>query len=465
MPRPIYVPPQQQNIYIKSQIINTTIDKQIATTTIDQVFYNPNNRILEGEYLLPLPDDMNVNDFSLFMNGKEVIGSVLDAAQARAEYERIVRSMKDPGLLEYINHKLIKCRVFPIPARGEFRIKIKMTGPLKIEDEVCRFYLPLKTNHYSKQFVQNQTINVKMKSDIPIKNIFSTTHQVQVVKKDNFEATISFEAEKVYPDRNFECYFSFSKDDIGINLVNYKQKGTDGCFMLMISPGKELKNDKIVDKDIVFVMDTSGSMNTYEKKDERTKLDKAKEALSLCLNTLNKGDRFNVITFSSRVSVLSKDLLDADHKNVKDAQKFVKKATAIGGTNIYGALTTAMKMVDEKSSRPFQVIFITDGKPTIGDFIDPSQILENVKKLNSKNVRIFPVGVGFDLNTFLIDKLAETNGGTRIYIAPNEDIELKIASLYNRIFKHANDVLGRIRYKIHHGDTESTEKSFFDSFL
>ena len=197
----------------------------------------------------------------------------------------------------------------------------------------------------------------------------------------------------------------------------------DGFFMLIGNPTGAAA-DKAVEKDVVLVLDTSGSMRGE-------KIEQARSALDYCLEHLNAGDRFNVITFGTAVRSFRDDLVPATPALQTAARTFVEETVANGQTNISGALEKALAGKSDPG-RPRIMIFLTDGAPTVGERI-PEKILDQVKKLNTAGTKIFVMGVGHDVNAHLLDRLAEVTDGSSEYVAPREELDAKVAALYDRL--------------------------------
>jgi len=427
MPRPRPLPPinfTPFQLEVKSENAEIKITGQTALTSIDQVFYNPSGNRLEGYFLFPIPSAGVIADFSMFINGKETHAELLDAKKALQIYEDIVRSMRDPALLEYSRHDLFKVRVFPVEPNSELRIKISYSEILKKEDGTTEYTYPLNTSKHAAKPIHNLGLEVTLKTDEDLKTIYCPTHETEIIRKGNKEARIGYEAKNLSPNTDFKLYFSEAKDDIGITALTYINSRDDGFFLLNISPGVETKDEKVIPKDISFVLDVSGSM-------AGEKLDKAKEALSFCVNNLNSDDRFNIVRFSTEARSLFDDLETANKNNISDALKFIENLKPIGGTNIDEALEKALS-VKTKDNRPYFIVFITDGKPTVG-ITNEDELLKKVQKTNAANTRIFTFGIGEDLNTHLLDKITEATHAYRSYILPSEDIEVKISNFYTKI--------------------------------
>ncbi|HAV43372.1 TPA: trypsin [bacterium] len=423
-PRPPHIPPRiskPEVLPIKYHRVKVDIKDQVATTSIDQVFRNPHDRDLEGTYIFPLPEEAAITDFAMYMDGKRISGEILDKDKAREIYEDIVRRMKDPGLLEYINRNMFKARVYPIPRHGEKRIELVYHQTLNYDAGLCRYTYPLSVERFSPVALEEVTISVKITSKIPIKSLYSPSHEIEP-KIEKYQASCSYEAKNVKPDKDFTLYYSVSEKDVGLNLLCHREPDEDGYFLMTISPG-ELKG-KAINKDIVFILDTSGSMSGE-------KIEQAKEALRFCLNNLSEGDNFNLVGFATEVDSYQEGLVKAEKENIKGALEFLRKLNARGGTNINDALLFSLKMFTD-SKRPQMMVFLTDGEPTVG-ITDMKGILENLAKANRTKARIFVFGVGHDVNTHLLDKISEVHQGVSTYVEPGENIEVKVSSFYSKI--------------------------------
>ncbi|MFA5793739.1 MAG: VIT and VWA domain-containing protein [Candidatus Brocadiia bacterium] len=431
------LPPNTQvtNISVKNTTLDIKIEEQVAIVTVDEIFHNSNNHQLEGTFILPILPETTVQNLALWINGKETKGELLDKDKALQYYQDIVRRMIDPALLEYAGHGMLKLRVFPIPPAqqdlgqgpGNVRIKYSYTYRLPNDNGVCTFRHPWGTNKFSSEIIDSAVIKTSIKSAIPIKTVYSPTYpNIDINRKDDNTISLSFEQTKMKPDKDFILYYTLSDKQFGVNLVSYKKPDNDGFFMMLLAPKYALTESEIAKKDVLFVLDTSGSMA------DSNKIEQAKNAINFCINSLKESDRFNLITFSTEVRPFKPSIQEVT-KTIKDeALNWVKSIDARGGTNIDEALQSALSMVDPKDSRPFIVVFMTDGLPTVGEQ-NIETILKNVASKNKSNVRIFTFGVGYDVNTHLLDKLAEINRGTREYITPEENIEVKVSSFYDKI--------------------------------
>jgi Ca-activated chloride channel family protein len=411
--------PPISTLEIKYHRVNVSIRDQVAVTKVDQLFYNPNPFPVEGVYVFPFPEEAAISAFSMYVDGKKLEGKLLKKDEARRIYEEIVGKSKDPALLEYVGRNAFQASIFPIPPKGERRVQVEYTELLRYEGGIVKYIYPLDTERFSARPIEEVAISVEIVSQKPLKLIYSPSHKVSIERSGENKAVVGYEEKNVLPDRDFALYFSFSSEDIGLNLLSYKPADEDGFFILFLSPAIRQEEEKIA-KDVIFVLDVSGSM-------EGEKLRQAKEALKFVLSRLGSGDRFNILAFSTGVSLFADSLAPISEK--EKALEFVEGLSAHGSTNIYQALMEALSQVED---RPTYILFLTDGLPTVG-VTDVRQIVEDVGEKAPKNIRLFTFGVGDDVNTFLLDKLASEHRGISTYVRPGEDLEAAISTFYSRI--------------------------------
>lgn len=423
-PRPIPPPVTPFPLEVKYHRVKVDIDGQVAVTSVDQVFYNPTHRRLEGYYLFPIPKHAVIKKFSMFVDGKELEAELLDAKKARRIYETIVRRQLDPALLEYSETGVFKARIFPIEPRGEKRVKISYRQVLTKDNNTVEYLYPLNTEKFSAKPLRDVSVHVTVKSRETIRNIYCPTHEAEVTRKGETRAVVGYEERNVKPDRDFKLYYTTDNKKLGFSLLSYKKSGEDGYFLLSLSPGVGGKGEEISEKDITFVLDVSGSM-------AGKKLKQAKKALLFCVENLNRGDRFEIIRFSTEAEALFEGFQSVTESNRQKARDFIDNLRAIGGTNIDEALGIALGM-EKRRGRPYMVVFLTDGRPTIG-ITDEKQLVRKVKDYNTSGVRVFTFGIGHELNIHLLDKITEVTRASRSYISPEEDIEIKVSDFYSRV--------------------------------
>lgn len=421
-PPPIPSPPEWSPwLTICYHRVHVTITDQVATTHVDQVFRNDSPVEAEGTYIFPLPAGAVVQRFVMWMDGKPVEGEVLPADKARAIYEEYVRRRQDPALLEYVGRDAVQARIFPIPPGEERRIELEYTQVLPVENGLMHYRYPLDTERFSALPLEQVSVFVELASQTPIRALYSSSHQDEIIirREGEYKATVSYEASHIYPDRDFDLYTGFGDQEIGASLLTYRPGMEDGFFLLMLSPSLEV--EQVLPQDILLVLDTSGSM-------EGEKLAQAQEALRYILRHLNPEDRFNVIAFSSGVQSYASGLRSP--AEAEEAADWVSRLEALGGTNIYLALSEALRQA--QTERSTVIIFLTDGLPTEG-IVDEETLLSSLAQEAPKSVRIFPFGVGYDVNTRLLDRMAEEHKGRPTYVEPDERLDEVVSAFYARI--------------------------------
>jgi Ca-activated chloride channel family protein len=407
---------------IKYHRVTVTIEDQVATTHVDQVFVNEARFEVEGTYIFPLPEEAAISEFSMWVDGEKLEGQVLERDEARRIYEDIVRRRRDPALLEYVGRDAFQASIYPIPAGGERRIELEYSQVLEMDNGLVEYVYPLNTEKFSPRPLEEVTVHVTIRSQEPLKAIYSPSHEVDIVREDDYEALVGYEEYDVKPDRDFVLYYTVSPEDVGVNLLSYQPDSRgEGFFVLLAAPKVEIDTEQVIAKDVILVLDVSGSMRGE-------KIEQARDALNFVLDNLHDEDRFNVIAFSTSTRHYARNLVPADERG--EARDFVDRLEAAGSTDINRALLEALSIADQE--RPTIVIFLTDGLPTIGE-VDADRIVDNVGDTAPENVRIFPFGVGYDVNTFLLDTIARNHRGASGYVRPEEEIDEKVSAFYAKV--------------------------------
>lgn len=421
-PCPDTVPMTQ--LAIEYHHVDIHIDGQVVTTHVDQVFRNDQDWEIEGTYVFPIPVDAAVDQFTLWMDGEPVEGVVLDRDEARSVYESIVRQMRDPALLEYADRGAVQASIYPIPPGGERRIELEYVQVLPMEDGLVHYVYPLNTEKFSTEPLEDVRVTVEADAGFPVGAVYSPSHPIDVIRDGEEAFTASYEAQNVTPDTDFELYFSSSGEDIGMNLISYRDPHSDdpdGYFLLLASPGIEVNPDVMLARDVFLVLDQSGSM-------EGEKFQQAQAALTYILEHLNPEDRFNILSFSTGTRVFASELQPVSQ--VEEGIRWVQTLAARGSTDINRALLETFAQAD--SSRTSLVIFLTDGLPTEG-VIDRDDILANLREAAPDNVRLFTFGVGYDVDTLLLDTMSQDHHGRSAYVHPGEALDEVVSGFYNTI--------------------------------
>jgi Ca-activated chloride channel family protein len=408
--RPAY---NRHTLQLKSVDANISIRNGLADVQLQQTFLNPSQYRLEGEYIFPIPENSQIHDFQLYVDGEKLAGEVLKAEEARQIYYDIVRRLRDPALLEYSENNLFRARIFPVEAGQERQLQISYSQVLEYDGGSYRFVLPIRQS--GEGTIEKFHVNIHLVTQSPAANIYSPSHQIDVSRENDRSAKISFEASHLQGEKDLVLYYSLASQAIGGAMLSFRPRtDQDGYFVFMAEPVFETAQAPQLAKDVIFVIDVSGSM-------QGKKMEQAREALKFCVNALNPRDRFQIIHFSSVVNDFQNGLKYATEDAIGNADYFISNLSASGGTNINEALLRALRLKPQPDNRPTSIIFLTDGLPTEGE-TDIKKIISNIEEEGLNNIRIFNFGVGYDVNTFLLDKLAEIGHGTANYVKPGENI-------------------------------------------
>jgi Ca-activated chloride channel homolog len=419
---------------IREVSIDARVRDQVAEVRVAQTFHNPGSNVIEAEYLFPLPDDAGVQDLVLMVDGKELPSRVMSKDEARRIYEEIVRSRRDPALLEYMGRGLFRASVFPIPPGADRKVTLRYTQICKKDRDVVEFVYPLATQKHSSKPIQKLTLDLRIEGRDPIKSVYCPSHDVNITRAGEREAKATLERRDVLPVADFKLVYTLAEGAVGATVLSYRPNpNEDGYFLLLASPEVKPLDARPLPKTVLFVLDRSGSM-------AGKKLDQAKNALQFVLNNLRDDDTFNIIAYDDRVEAFKPEPQRYSSATRDDALKFVANIREGGSTNIDGALKAALGMISD-DSRPNYVLFLTDGLPTASE-TNELRIAENARGANRYHARIFSFGVGFDVNARLLDRLSGGNGGTSEYVRPDEDIERHVGAFYSKMTRPAFAAIG-----------------------
>jgi Ca-activated chloride channel family protein len=432
LPRPVVIhrrippPPQPTSSYkIDSLEVNAKLTDQVARVQVAQTFENTGSVPMEVCFMFPLPYDGAIDRLTLLVDGKEYEAKLLSKEEARRRYEEIVRKNRDPALLEWVGTGMFQTSVFPIPPHAKRTVTLRYSQLLRKNYGLTDFIFPLSTAKYTCEPLEKLSIRLNIESGEPIKNVYSATHTVDIDRPDKKHAVVEYDAKNIVPGEDFRLFFDSGEEGVGASVVSYRPKSDeDGYFLLLASPEVKADDDEAVAKTVIFVVDRSGSMSGE-------KIEQAKGAAKFVLNNLRKGDLFNIVAYDSEIETFRPELEKFNDDTRAAAIGFVEGLYAGGSTDIDGALKRALGMVAD-SKRPTYVLFLTDGLPTTGE-TNESAIVQHSEKHNDVRARVFAFGVGYDVNSRLLDKLARANFGLSQYVRPNEDIEASVSALYRKI--------------------------------
>ncbi len=340
-------------------------------------------------------------------------------------YESIVRKNQDPALLEWIGTGMFKTSVFPVPPGAERKVTLRYSQLCRKDQGLTDFLFPLSTARYTSHPVEKLDIQVTIESGADIKNVYSPTHAVDIKRPDDKHASVTYTAKDQIPGSDFRLLYDVGKGEVGTSVLSYRpDKNDDGYFLLLTSPQIKAADDERPKKTVVFVVDRSGSMSGE-------KFNQAKGALKFVLNNLREGDLFNIVAFDSQVESFRPELQKFGDDTRKAATGFVESLYPGGSTNISGRAENRARAIAGRQPAELRDLsdrWFADRRP---DQRRPDRRRQQGGKRGP--ARMFTFGVGYDVNSRLLDKLARLNFGQSEYVRPNENIEAKVAALYSRI--------------------------------
>jgi Ca-activated chloride channel family protein len=407
--------------------VSVTINNGVAVIEITQVFRNTEKRQVEALYTFPVPKGASVSNFSMWINGQEMIGEVLEKERAREIYNSYKQKKRDPGLLEQTDYKTFEMRIFPIGAGAEQRVQIAYYQELDFDNDWTTFVYPLATvtRPTIDSRVQGRfSASLNIKSAIPIVALESPSHKQDflVVKHSDNYYEASLESRDGDLARDLVLAFQVSRPQTGLDLITSKEQGDDGYFSLTLTAGEELEKNQ-TGSDYVFILDVSGSMQN------EAKLSTSRNSVDAFINALSPEDQFEIITFNRQVNTLFNGLQNADAASLEQAANFLISQEARGGTHLKPALTTAYKYGNP--DRTLNAVILSDG------MTEQAERQQLISLINSRpaNIRVFCIGVGNEVNRPLLKQIAEDAGGLAAFISQGDDFKRQ-AKAFRRKLMH-----------------------------
>ena len=439
--RPAVAPPIRdcrQNIVRSRSDVRVELADRVLRYEVEERFVNRGGLVGEADYLFPLPANAAFQDLKLSINGELVSGETMNAGQARGIYESIVRAQRDPALVEWMGHGLLRARIFPINPGEEKRIVVRFQSVASREGDALRIdYFrggaPGTTNVRDDG---GNSFTLSYRATPELGTPYSPTHQLDVHNNANrTEVAVRGDAKDVtllVPARR--------PASAAISTLAYAPGNEDAFALITVTPPATQREDAIP-RDITLVLDVSGSMSGR-------KIEQARAAGRQLLATLRPADRFRLIDFSSDVRTFQNDFVAATDANVRQATRYLDALDASGGTNIEGALREAMRPAIADGRLPI-ILFLTDGEPTIGE-TQPDRLSSIASDANARSRggemrRIFTFGLGSDVNVSLLESLALEGRGTSQFVRPDESVERMVGIVANRL---VGPVLTDVRIRV-----------------
>lgn len=414
-------------LIVRYHHVNTVIEDNHAVTHVEQEFYNPYEFPIVGRYLFPIQPEAALTTFTATVDGETQQPARQDAAATNAALQSLIVQYRDPTLLQYTDWETLAFDL-NLPAKSSRRMVLEYEEVLTPAGGMLHYRYILGTERYSAQALEEVSLTVIVRSTSGLSTVYSSSHPITVENLGTGAARVSWSAQNVLPSQDFDLFFAPAEGGFGSGLLTSERAGYNH-FLFIFSPSLEHASGGEIPKDIVFVVDDSGSM-------EGEKIAQAQNALKYCLGRLGADDRFSIVGFDDQLSVYADTLQPTALATILDALRFSERLSADGSTDIEAALRKGLAILLRSEDRPAaaqMIVFLTDGLPTAG-ITDETLIAESIRHTNSDRVvRMHIFGVGYDVNTHLLDRLAEENGGSVTYVQPGENLETVLTSFYKRI--------------------------------
>lgn len=424
-PHPPHPPrpwPIEQPVQVTQVDARITITDQMATTEMDIALRNPNQRQVESEVIIPVPGGSVFRGFSFDGSNPEATARILPRDEARRIYESIVARTKDPALLEFVGTDLLKSSVFPVPPNGTQKVRVIFERLLAIDGNRIDYVLPRsETLEYRIPW----NISVHVKSSGPVASVYSPSHELAISRVSGSEIKADVR-QTTQPGAFLLSMMRQQGDGVTASLVAYPDpKVGGGYFMVLMAPPAQNKDSlPPLKREVTIVLDRSGSM-------AGEKLEQVRAAALQVLEGLDDGEAFNIIAYNEAVEMFAQQPLIKDAAAMQQARDYLTALRVSGGTNIHDSVVEALRQKPTQDTLPI-VLFLTDGLPTIGQTSEKA-IREAAAKGNPHQRRIFTFGVGVDVNTPLLSRLARESRAVATYVLPGEDVEVKVGQVYRRL--------------------------------
>jgi Ca-activated chloride channel family protein len=436
---------------LKHTDVKAEISGFLSRVVVTQEFENPFKDKIEAVYTFPLPQAAAVDDMTMRVGERTVRGRIMRREEAQATYETARQAGQVAGLLDQERPNIFTQSVANIMPGEKVTVQISYVETLKYEDGSYEFVFPMvvgpryvpgvptgksgggrladtervpDASRITPQVApegmrtgQDISIDVSVDAGVPLDGLASKTHEVDVERPGASSAHVRLKDRAAIPNKDFILRYDVAGRRIeDALLTNRTDKG--GFFTLILQPPDRVVAEDVNPKEIVFVLDTSGSMEGFP-------IEKAKEAMKLALDGLYPQDTFNLITFAGDEHILFPQPVPATKENLQKAQEFLRSRKGSGGTEMMKAIKAALDPSDAQDHLRI-VCFMTDGE--VGNDME---IIGEVQK--HPNARVFSFGIGSSVNRFLLDKMAETGRGEVEYVTLTDDGSAAARRFHERI--------------------------------
>ena len=434
-----------ENAYTAALMLDTDVDiavsGMIARTTVTQRFSNESDRWAEGIYVFPLPDNAAVDHFSLRTGGRIIEGQIRERDEAKNTYDGAKREGRQAALIEQQRPNVFTTSLANIGPGETLTVEIQYQQTVSYDDGDFRLRFPLvvgpryhsRAGHdaaldkdtdvstvVSDRVTNPVYIHVMLDAGLPVAELDSAYHDIDVKQTDLHRYSISLASDNVPADRDFELSWRLeSNHQPRAAVFSQDHNGHEYVLLSVMPPDMQHLGQHLLPRDVIFVLDVSGSM-------AGTSIEQARTSLIQALARLGPQDRFNVIWFNDRAEQLFPASTPASERNIRDAGVVVGRLRADGGTVMLPALALALQEQPELS-RLRQIVFLTDGN------VDNEQALFSLIKQQLGESRLFTVGIGSAPNGTFMRKAARAGRGTYTFIGKLDEVEQKTRLLFEKM--------------------------------
>ena len=411
------------NVEITCVDVGVVILEQVATTTMDISLKNLTGSRQEAEMLIPVPVGAAIRGFTFQGAADEPTAELLPREKAKSAYSAIVAKIKDPALLEFVGCNLVRSAVFPLAPNGTQKVRLTYEHLLVADGQRIDYELPRSE---SIDYNVPWTLSLRIKSQQPIATVYSPSHPATTQRVADGILSVKVVEAAAREPGSFRLSYLLEGNGVSASLLAYPDPEIGGGYFLMLAglPRSTKQNQPAIKREVILVLDRSGSMRGE-------KLDQVREAALQVVEGMDDGEAFNIIAYNEAISALAPDALVVGKESVALARRYLRDLKPRGGTNIHDALVEALRSTPRDGRLPI-VLFLTDGLPTIGQTSERT-IRNLVLKSNPHCKRVFTFGVGVDVNTPLLDRIAAATRATSSFVLPGDDVEVKVAQVFKRL--------------------------------
>ncbi len=443
-------------VYIEAMQLQTDVDYEviasIARAKVKQRFKNSSSLWAEGIYVFPLPEKAAVDHFRMIIGERIIEGQVKERVAAKQTYERAKSAGKKASLIEQQRPNVFTTSLANIAPGEEITIEFEFQQILDYKDDSYRLRFPMvvgpryhtgspsldklinpdadKTSVYTEADTINNhhnptRIHVSLDAGTSLYDLSSSYHRININQSSDTRYIISTIGENIVSDRDFELVWKPQLNNIpqlsafNETVKNNKDEINNYTMVSLLPPDLSHLQQKVQARDVIFVIDVSGSM-------AGTSIEQAKASLITALDGLSSIDRFNIIWFNNDTDSLYPKAVTASAQYKDYARRFIDKLEAGGGTEMLPAMKLALSQ-QETFSRFRQVVFITDGN------ISNETELFNIIDKQLGDSRLFTIGIGSAPNAYFMRKAAQQGRGTFTYIGDINEVHKKTTALFKKL--------------------------------